>query len=751
MDHQVEFMNPNKEWQEDSIIAEQIERTWYAFFSRFGRLTPVQRAAIPLLLEGHDILLCASTASGKTEAACAPLVERLLRRGRQGMILYVTPTRALVNDLFARLEGPASLLGLSIKRRTGESKMTLSPPPHLLITTPESLDSMLCRGTLSEEDGGHLLSRVEAVVLDEIHLLHGTSRGEQTKWLLERLKRLRLQAESKGWFHHSQVQLVGLSATVADPQSVINQFLPKGQIVSISGSRQLKQEGGTSKTKMHEVCPIQSVLAEYMTGLRQNEKILVFSNSRKRVDELTAYFRQNHTDTGFKITAHHASLSKILREETEKAVREEQKIIVFATSTLEIGVDIGDIDIVFLDGPAPDVASFLQRIGRGNRRSGMTRVCLCAETIKDQIVQQAILEAAETGQLCVKAPGSQYGVLRQQLASYIFQAPRLRRGYAQIRSLFGTTLDDKGFRSLIDVMVRNGELKEFPEGLLLDEFWREQASLGSIHSTIEGPAGNDVIDEKTGQKLAIGVLMQGGKGLHAGGRSLLVKRQVGQTIEVRQTKKDTFSTEGYSYASGASVKSDSQAGKVGPYLSSELEKIDKAHIYNEMTESNKLTDAKEMMKYCMKHLGTHPELRMKQHEGMEHIVEKYEVSIKERQEIEKKMQETIKKDASGKNELIKQLEQLDREKKRFENELVQNQKKFEKLGDEFHYTPLRKDLKLPFPVSVTIRFPNEVLPLTGELYRVGTTRQLAIRTQSELELGEKEAARLGAELLLKIS
>jgi ATP-dependent Lhr-like helicase len=556
----------DKDLQADRIIAQQIERSWYAFFSRFGRLTPVQRAAVPLLLEGRNILLCAATASGKTEAACAPLVERLLSRGGQGMILYVTPTRALVNDLFARLEGPASLLGLTIKRRTGESRMTLSPPPHLLITTPESLDSMLCRGGLSDEEGGHLLSKVEAVVLDEIHLLYGTPRGEQTKWLLERLKRLRLQAESKGWYYHSKVQLVGLSATVADPQAVLDQFMPDGQVVSISGSRLLKQESESSHSEKYSARPIQSILADYVIGLQQKEKILVFSNSRKRVDELTEYFRRHHTDTGFQMAAHHASLSKTLREETERAVRTEQRIIVFATSTLEIGVDIGDIDIVFLDGPAPDVASFLQRIGRGNRRSGMTRLCLCADTTKDQILQYAIIAAAEDGLLCVKPPGSQYGVLRQQLASYIYQAPRLRRGYAQIRSLFGTTLDDKRFRTLVDVMVRNGELREFPEGLLLGEYWREQATLGSIHSTIEGSAGNDVVDEKTGQKLAKGVLMQGGKGLHTGGRSLLVRRHVGQTIEVRQTNKDTFSTDGYNYASGGAIKSDSQALALRRYL-----------------------------------------------------------------------------------------------------------------------------------------------------------------------------------------
>src|SRR5262249_37777789 len=151
-------------------------------------------------------------ASGKTEAACAPLVERSLESHREWTILYVSPTRALVNDLHVRLSGPLRRSSLRAVRRTGDHHDALSGWQQVVLTTPESFDSLLCRGRL--QPNGHALAHVVAVVLDEVHLLHGSSRGEQVRWLLERLRRLRRQAKAEGWSATEDFQVVALSATI---------------------------------------------------------------------------------------------------------------------------------------------------------------------------------------------------------------------------------------------------------------------------------------------------------------------------------------------------------------------------------------------------------------------------------------------------------------------------------------------------------------------------------------------------------
>ena len=170
-------------------LSVQLRKTWLPFFGRFGRFTPVQERSISTILGGKNVLLCAPTASGKTEAALAPLVERLYRPDVKWTLLHVCPTRALVNDIYGRLGEPTEELRIRLARRTGDHRDSLSRIPNILVTTPESFDSLLCRGR--GDQFGHVLAHVGAVVLDEIHLIHGTPRGEQLRWLLERLHLLR--------------------------------------------------------------------------------------------------------------------------------------------------------------------------------------------------------------------------------------------------------------------------------------------------------------------------------------------------------------------------------------------------------------------------------------------------------------------------------------------------------------------------------------------------------------------------------
>ena len=213
------------------MISDQIElkkklkRTWTTFFSRYGKLLPIQFKTIPVVLEGKNAIIVSSTASGKTEAVVAPLIERSLEENWEGLsILYISPTRALVNDMYHRLKEQLDELSISLSLKTGD-KPYFNPDnsPNFLITTPESLDSLVCRYPLS-------FKNVKAVVLDEIHLLDNTYRGDQLRILLKRLKHIT----------ENDFNIYALSATIADPEDVGGRYLKDFEIVVGAGKREIE-------------------------------------------------------------------------------------------------------------------------------------------------------------------------------------------------------------------------------------------------------------------------------------------------------------------------------------------------------------------------------------------------------------------------------------------------------------------------------------------------------------------------------
>ncbi|NLY42553.1 MAG: DEAD/DEAH box helicase [Clostridiaceae bacterium] len=561
----------------DRSIAAKLQRAWPVFFENYGRLTPVQRNAILPILNGEDVLICSATASGKTEAVCAPLVERYVDINGPWTILYVSPTRALVNDLYERLWTPLRRLNLSIIRRTGDHATKLNKIPHVLITTPESFDSILCRGKLDASIYGHILSRVQAIVLDEIHLLHGSPRGEQVKWLIERLKRLKRQAVKENWCKNIKIQIVGLSATVSNPKDVINIFMPEGRVISVSGQREIQ-------IVHNEVIQIDKALKKYISSLDKPEKILVFSKSRKRVDELSAKMKGLLTEFDYMVVAHHGSLSKKVREEAEEAIKSNQKIVAFATSTLEIGIDIGNIDLIVIDEPAPDVPALLQRIGRGNRRTNITKVLLCAENKADEVLQKAMIHAAINGWMCAKDNGPNFSVAMQQIASYIFQSPKRARGRKVIEDLIKSCINTDLFgEQIIDNMKQNEELIEDESGIRLGEYWLNLASNGRIHSNIDSAYGYSVIDEISGDKIATGISFAQGQGLKTGGQFLQIRRFDDLNIEVKKVNSENLAHGQWSYVGKRSFQDSSQAVSLRKYLDLDAEEwpviLDNGRLY----------------------------------------------------------------------------------------------------------------------------------------------------------------------------
>lgn len=374
-----------------------------AFFGLFKDLRPIQRAAIPPILEGRDVLVRSATASGKTEAAIAPLVDRLLPtiRGAAGVtIVVVSPTRALVNDLYRRLEEPLAHLGVRVGIRHGErDHLALVDKPHVLLTTPESLDGLVGRRDTA-------LQGVKAVVLDEAHLLFNTQRGLQVGITLHRLE---------VWLG-TDLQTVGLSATIGSAAQVWSFFRPGRSVVdvAVTGGRPLEYRIQLD-VSIADLVEVAKSFAD--------KKLLVFVNSRKECEAITDRLRSSGIDST-RVFAHHSSLANDIRLHVEETFSEITSGVCVATPTLELGIDIGSIDLVILYGMPANWQSLAQRVGRGNRRTGYIEAVLCvpksparASTLVDRLTFQALLAEAFQEKPSAVAAHELRGAYAQQLCS----------------------------------------------------------------------------------------------------------------------------------------------------------------------------------------------------------------------------------------------------------------------------------------------------------------------------------------------
>ncbi|MBI3924067.1 MAG: DEAD/DEAH box helicase [Armatimonadetes bacterium] len=383
-----------------------LPRTWYAFMAHHPQPRPVQLEAAPPVLEGLPTLLASSTASGKTEGYAAPLAERYFEelKGGQGQVLVVSPTRALVNDLARRLETPLSRCGIGLQRRTGDHAANLeSTGAGFLLTTPESLDSMLSRHP-------RWVSEARAVVLDELHVMAGTPRGDQVEILLERLDHV-VRAVGK-----SPPQRVAASATVGHPRELADRFLGAG--ARLAGDREDKE----FDFFLHRASSPDEVLERIVAACRQWKcrKVLAFVPSRAEAEQ---HGQELLGRPPFRsaVLVHHGSLSRQERTRVEKQFLSSPSALCLATPTLELGLDIGDVDLVVMIGPPPDVSAFLQRAGRGSRRAGLGRVLGIARGQADELRLRHLSQNARTGRLLDETVPLHPSVLVQQAFSLLYQ------------------------------------------------------------------------------------------------------------------------------------------------------------------------------------------------------------------------------------------------------------------------------------------------------------------------------------------
>ncbi|MBB5343878.1 DEAD/DEAH box helicase [Tunturibacter empetritectus] len=419
------------------------------FLSKFGSPTEPQTYGWPGILDGNATLISAPTGSGKTLAAFLVCIDQLLRQSISGrlapctQVLYVSPLKALSNDIQKNLDAPlAEIQQLAMQRgylcpeirigvRTGdtlpkERVAMLRNPPHILVTTPESLYILLTAGKSREH-----LRRVQTVIVDEIHAVADDKRGAHLALSLERLDAL-VTGENRlspGQFLTGLAmapQRIGLSAT-QNPIELVASFLTGSHedrkpatIVQVGHRRELDiaievpsdELSSVTNSRMWE-----EIFDKLASHAQNHRSTLVFVNTRRLVEkiafELATRLGPEH------VAAHHGSLSRTLRLDAEQRLKNGEIKILIATASLELGIDIGDIDLVCQISTTRSVAVAMQRVGRAGHWRGATPKGRFFATTRDDLVEQAALirkmRAGELDQLQI--PPQPADVLMQQIVA----------------------------------------------------------------------------------------------------------------------------------------------------------------------------------------------------------------------------------------------------------------------------------------------------------------------------------------------
>lgn len=350
---------------------------------RWPRLRDIQEEAIAPILAGHDVIIAAGTASGKTEAAWLPVLSRIMfardsqeRDGRGVRAIYISPIKALINDQAERLERMCADLEVNIVPWHGDvsssTKRRLGHQDSILLITPESIEAMFVR---RGEVIGPRLAAAEAVIVDELHSFLGYPRGAQLRSLLDRLD---LAARHR-------TPRIGLSATIGDPAAARAYLRPRGgeSVIWIQSRQAVNQLRVVLKGYLEAAepahdgddaqPPASAMIANDLYVTLRGSDNLVFANGRRDVeiytDRLNKLCQRHQVPAAF--VPHHGSLSKDIREHTERRLKDPTTpTTAVCTSTLEMGIDIGSVAMVAQIGSPISVAGLKQRVGRSGRRAG---------------------------------------------------------------------------------------------------------------------------------------------------------------------------------------------------------------------------------------------------------------------------------------------------------------------------------------------------------------------------------------------
>lgn len=406
-------------------------RAW--FQSRFSAATPVQSQAWPAILSGGATLIAAPTGSGKTLAAFLCSINELIIRGlEQGLpdlavVLYISPLKALSNDIQKNLQLPLNGIrdkllescrpDVAIRAwvRTGDStpgerQRMLRTPPHIIVTTPESLSILL-----TSDSGRRLLKSIETVIVDEIHALAGNKRGAHLSLSLQRLESL----------CQRKLRRIGLSATQKPIQDIAHFLVGGGDCQIVDTGHQRHWDISLELPQS----PLEAIMANEVWSeqysrlvelIESHRTTLIFVNTRRLAERVAHNLAQKLGDENA-VTAHHGSLSREHRLGAEQRLKQGQLRALVATASLELGIDIGDIDLVCQIGSPRAINAFLQRVGRsGHSVGGLSKGRLFPLSRDDLVECAALLASVQQGQLDeITLVGPALDVLAQHIVAEV--------------------------------------------------------------------------------------------------------------------------------------------------------------------------------------------------------------------------------------------------------------------------------------------------------------------------------------------
>ena len=481
--------NPSKAVENFPIM---MPDAWPVFFRR--RLPrPIQIESMPHIVRGESALLCGPTASGKTEAVVAPLYQRHLSFRRNKLsVVHIAPTKALVNDLYFRLNGYLESRAPGIVTRyTGDHHdFTSAEGVFLLLTTPEALDSLQL--TRPEQ-----LTSVRAIVVDEIHLLHGSPRGQQLRYVMKRL----MSACNPSRSPKDIFQIIGMTATIEDIENVKRLWIGDwAKSIKTGETREIDMSYLPARAEnLYEFADKKAEVIANWIEEYDPRKVLVFGNSRNTTHALAASLHERLTDSRWPVYLHIGILHTTERVRVESAMKTERFGVCVATSTLEVGIDIGDIDVIVLAEPPFSVHAFLQRIGRGNRNSNVCRVVAVHTDAQEKIIFKALHHCACSGVLDDVHEYDRPSIRFQQVLSLAWRGVRTDSPVTEANMADRTGGFDHA--DVIEDMLTTGVLKKIGAALIPSDKFMDQGDKRRIHTIIMGASGIPMFDIDSGEAM----------------------------------------------------------------------------------------------------------------------------------------------------------------------------------------------------------------------------------------------------------
>src|SRR6186713_3610017 len=407
----------------------------HAWFSRAfpGGATAAQLEAWPAIASGEHALIAAPTGSGKTLAAFLAAIDSLMREGATGRlqdktrVVYVSPLKALSNDIQRNLDAPLAGISAELIRlgmhapevraqvRTGDTTQSeraamRRTPPHILVTTPESLYLLL-----TSASGREMLTTVRTVIVDEIHAVAQTKRGAHLALTLERLAANAAQP----------MQRVGLSATQKPIEEVARFLVGEGATATIVNSGHVRER---DLNLVMPAAPLEAVMSGEVWAtvydqiaklIEEHHTTLIFCNTRRMVERVSRHLAERLGEVA--VAAHHGSLSKETRFDAEQRLKAGSLKVMVATASLELGIDIGDVELVCQLGTPRSISVFLQRVGRANHSVGGVPKGRIFPSSRDELVEAvALLDAVRRGELDrLHIPDHPLDVLSQQIVAEV--------------------------------------------------------------------------------------------------------------------------------------------------------------------------------------------------------------------------------------------------------------------------------------------------------------------------------------------